>query len=485
MHDPADMLFGAISLTRRNVKTDSREVKAGDIFVAIKGVTHDGHDYIREAFKKGAAHALCSTEPSGLSEKDREKIVIVEDTREALGRIARRVFENPSDSLSVYGVTGTNGKTTAVFLIDAILNGAGMDSGLVSTVFTRTSGDVLDRSSMTTPDPMTLNGLLSGMIAGNKRAAVLEISSHALDQRRVWGIGLDSAVFTNITPEHLDYHKDMETYLRDKSRIFRNLKPDGTAVLNLDDPMVGGLAKTMDFPRLVTFGMTGAADVRAENIRLSIDGTEFDLTAGKLGSTHVRTGLIGEYNVYNMLAATGALLNSGLGFDEIKTGLENASPPPGRLDAVETNAPFRVFVDYAHTPNALESVLRCLRALTPKDLICVFGCGGDRDRAKRPLMGKIASDICDHVILTNDNPRTEDPGEILDQIEKGMLGKNNYSIIKQRRPAIRESLKMAGEGDIVVIAGKGHEDHQIIGARVVHFDDKEIARHVLGELGYR
>ena len=484
MSNPADMLLKTASITKENVKTDSREIKTGDIFVAIKGTVHDGHDYIREAFKKGAARVLCEAGPSGLSEEDRKKIVVVKDTREALGYIAGHVFGDPSNSLSIYGVTGTNGKTTTVFLMDSVLNSAAIESGLVSTVFTKTSGNVFSRSSMTTPDLMILNRLLSEMIASGKRAAVLEISSHALDQQRVRGIGLDSAVFTNITPEHLDYHKDMATYLKDKSRIFRNLKPAGTAVLNLDDPMVSGLRKTIDFPRLVTFAIEETADVRAENIRLSIDGAEFDLVAGKLGSARVRTGLIGKHNVYNILAATAALLNSGLSIEEIKEGLESAPPVPGRLDAVRTGAPFKVFVDYAHTPNALENVLRCLRPLTSGSLICVFGCGGDRDKTKRPAMGKIAAETCDRVILTSDNPRTEDAIEILSQIEKGVLDKNNYSIIKQREDAIRESLKAAGKGDIVVIAGKGHEDYQVIGKRTIHFDDKEVAVEILKELGY-
>ncbi|RKY42931.1 MAG: UDP-N-acetylmuramoyl-L-alanyl-D-glutamate--2,6-diaminopimelate ligase [Candidatus Makaraimicrobium thalassicum] len=484
MDNSVDTLLKTQSFSEKNIKTDSREVEAGDVFVAIKGTVHDGHDYIREVLEKGASRVLCGHEPPGLSGEGRGRIMIVEDPRVALGHIARDIFKDPSSSLSVYGVTGTNGKTTTVFLIDSVLNNAGRASGLVSTVFTKTSGDILIRSSMTTPDLITLNRLLSEMIAAGRHAAVIEISSHALDQQRVWGIGLDSAVFTNITPEHLDYHGDMATYLRDKSRIFRNLKPDGTAVLNLDDPMVIGLRETMDFPRLVTFGMRKGADVSAGGVRLSAEATEFDLIAGRLGSRRIRTGLIGEHNIRNILAATAALLNSGLGLEEIKEGVEKAPPVPGRLDSVRTSAPFRVFVDYAHTPNALEAVLRCLRSLAAGKLICVFGCGGDRDRTKRPVMGGIATAICDRVILTSDNPRTEDPGEILRQIEKGVSNKNNYSIIEQRQEAIRESLEAAVEGDIVIIAGKGHEDCQIIGETTVHFDDKEIAGDILKGLGY-
>ncbi|MFH1552609.1 MAG: UDP-N-acetylmuramoyl-L-alanyl-D-glutamate--2,6-diaminopimelate ligase [Candidatus Omnitrophota bacterium] len=484
MNNPIDTLFDQEGFGRDKIKTDSREIKPGDIFVAIKGAAHDGHDYVRDALKKGAECALCEHEISGLAEEDREKIKIFEDTRIVLADIAKHIFADPSNSLFVYGVTGTNGKTTTIFLIDGILNNAARPAGLVSTVFTKVSGDVLERASITTPDSVTLNRLLGEMVSSGKQAAAVEMSSHALDQKRTWGIELDSAVFTNITPEHLDYHGDMSTYLKDKSKIFQNLKPDGTGVLNQDDSMVISLAKTIDFPKLVTFGMTDNADVRARNVRLSIEGIEFDLVAGKLGSTRVCSRLIGKHNVYNILAAVAALYDSGLSLDEIREGLEKATAVPGRLDAVRAQAPFKVFVDYAHTPDALENVLLCLGSLAAGKLICVFGCGGDRDRTKRPVMGKIATGICDRVILTSDNPRTEDPQEILRQIEKGVLNKNNYSIIKRRQDAIRESLKTAGEGDIVIIAGKGHEDYQIIGDCRTHFDDKETAGEVLRELGY-
>ena len=485
MSETLDRLMEKGSLNGGNVKTDSRQVRHGDVFVAVKGTTHDGHEYIREAFNRGASYVLCQRRVDGLSGDEIERTLVVQDTREALGGIAKKIFGDPSGSLAVYGVTGTNGKTTTVFLMDAILNNNGRPSGLVSTVFAKTSGEDLVRSSMTTPDAISLNRLLAEMVKSAKKAAVIEISSHALDQKRTWGIMLESAVFTNITPEHLDYHGDMETYLRDKSKIFNNLKPSGIAVLNVDDPMVMGLIETMKFSRVITFGIKGKdADVRAEGVKLSSEGTEFDLVVNGEGSIHVRTVFIGEHNIYNMLAASAALLNDGIGLDGIKMGLEAARPVPGRLDAVRSSAPFRVFVDYAHTPNALENVLRCTRSLAKNRLICVFGCGGDRDRTKRPVMGKIAADICDKVILTSDNPRTEDPLDILRQIEKGVLNKSNYSIITQRREAIKEALKAAKDGDIVVVAGKGHEDYQIIGDKVLHFDDKEVAGEALRDMGY-
>jgi UDP-N-acetylmuramoyl-L-alanyl-D-glutamate--2,6-diaminopimelate ligase len=484
MDETLDRLISTGSIKKGNIRTDSRQVRSGDVFVAIKGTVHDGHDHVTEALSRGASFVLCDREVQGLSETDRGKILFVKDTREALGDVANRIYGDPSGDLKVYGVTGTNGKTSTIFLIDGILNKMGRPSGLISTVFTKTADDSIVRSSMTTPDALSLNRFLSQMVAGWKQAAAVEISSHALDQKRVWGLKLDSAVFTNITPEHLDYHKDMVTYLSDKARIFEYLKPGGVGVLNEDDPMVIGLRDKIDLPRLVTFGLGERADVRADNIIMSAEGTEFDLVTRDIGTAHVKTSFIGRHNVYNMLAAAASLVESGLIADDIAEGLGCAPQVPGRLEKIDSAAPFGTFVDYAHTPNALENVLGCLRSLARDRLICVFGCGGDRDKTKRPVMGQIAADICDLVLITSDNPRTEDPMDIIRDIEKGVLNKSNYSIILQRQDAIREALKAAKDGDIVVIAGKGHEDYQIIGDRVTHFDDREVARVTLKELGY-
>lgn len=466
-----------------NVKTDSREIHKDDIFVAVNGTSHDGHDHVREALSLGASMAICDHDMPEISKEYPGKVIVFEDTRCALACIAKKAFKDPSSRLPVYGVTGTNGKTTTVFLIDSILNTSSIPAGFVSTVFIKVSGERMERASMTTPDVITVNRLLKKMIEDGKSAAVLEISSHALAQKRVWGIGLDSAVFTNITPEHLDYHGNMQRYLEDKARIFRDLKPGGTAVLNIDDPMIEALSKTLRCPRLLTFGLDARADLRAEDIKLSMSGSQFRLSIKGLGSIDINMSLIGKHNVYNALAAAAALVNSGIGLEKIKTGIEASLPVPGRLDPVESAAPFRVFVDYAHTPNALLSVLECLRPLA-KRLICVFGCGGDRDRLKRPLMGEVAARICDRVVLTSDNPRSEVPADILGDIEKGMSNNSNYSIMEQRKGAITEALNDAGEGDIVIIAGKGHEDYQIVKDQVLPFDDKKVAGEVLARLGY-
>jgi UDP-N-acetylmuramoyl-L-alanyl-D-glutamate--2,6-diaminopimelate ligase len=480
----AEKIRGILSPDGENLRTDSRHVGPGDIFVAIKGCSVDGHDHVKASLEKGASLAICEREIPGLSAEEKDRVMQVADTRAALGEIAREAFGDPSSSLSVYGVTGTNGKSTTVFLIESVLNSAGRGCGLISTVYNKVRADELRISEMTTPDILSVNRMLKEMVGDGKVAASLEISSHALDQKRVWGVSLDAAVFTNITSEHLDYHKDMAQYLSAKAKIFDNLKADGFAVLNTDDPLIRKLSDSLNIPRIVTFGMLGPAEVSCSGVCISPRGTEFDLIIAGEEKTHISTPLIGNHNVYNMLAASAALYKNGISPGEIKNGLETARPVPGRLDPVVSDAPFTVFVDYAHTPNALENVLGCLKGMAGKKLICVFGCGGDRDKTKRPVMGKIAAGVCDKVIITSDNPRTEDADSILSDIQKGVLDKNNYSIIRDRYEAIDEALKAAEEGDIVVIAGKGHEDYQIVGKKKIHFDDREAASQILERLGY-
>lgn len=473
-----------IPFSKENTKTDSRLVKPGDIFVAIKGTVQDGHKYISDVLKKGASYVLSECQIPNLTEEQMKKLVIVKDTREALGVIAAHVYNNPSESLLIYGVTGTNGKTTTVFLIDKILNYVGLRTGFISTVCIKSKKDFLEPSSMTTPDVITLNRLLFEMVVDKKKAAVIEMSSHALSQKRTYGIKLDSAVFTNISPEHLDYHKNMKDYLKEKSKIFRYLKPNGVAVINVDDSMSGELKDSIKCTEVVTFGINNKADVMAEGIKFDKDNTEFILTVKKAGSIKIYSKLIGKHNVYNMLSAVSALIKNDFDLKKIKKALELSRGVPGRLERVFGNFPFRVFVDYAHTPNALENIFGTLRPLTEKRLICVFGCGGDRDKTKRPVMGSIASKICDYTILTNDNPRFEDPQTILNQIEKGMFYKDRYSIIPDRKDAIREALRMADKDDVVIIAGKGHENYQIIKDKTIPFSDKIIAEELLREIGY-
>jgi len=471
-------------LNKTNIKTDSRKINPGDVFFAVKGAVCDGHEYIYEALKKGASAVYCEKKPAGLSKIEREKIIVIKNTKSALACAAKDVFGDPSHSLTVHGVTGTNGKTTCVFLIDSLSLALGEDSGFVSTVFIKKTGTKLESSELTTPDVVTLNRILAEMVSDGKRSAVLEISSHALRQGRISGIVLDSAVFTNITPEHLDYHKDMKTYLSDKARIFENLKTGAAAILNADDSLVMSVSREIPFSKLVTFGIREKARVRAENLRFFPDRTEFDIKAEGVGTVSVKARLLGEYNVYNILASVSVFFSPHMDLNAIKKGIENFSGPPGRLDLAGRETPFKVFIDYAHTPDALKNVLQALRHLHPRKLICVFGCGGNRDRQKRSIMGDIAGKLSDEVIITNDNPRMEDAKVILGEIEKGMAGKKNYSIIDSREFAIQSAVSMAKEGDIVLIAGKGHENYQIIGNKILPFDDKKVAEEALKKMGY-
>ncbi|MBU0570824.1 MAG: UDP-N-acetylmuramoyl-L-alanyl-D-glutamate--2,6-diaminopimelate ligase [Candidatus Omnitrophica bacterium] len=465
------------------IRIDSRKVSSGDVFIAVKGTSRDGHAFIREAVRNGAAAVLCEHIPAGVHAAC-AKFTVVPDTVEAIGDIAKNIYGDPSSKMRTYGITGTNGKTTTAFLMRHILETAGFRSGLVSTVCTIVSDDIRSRSAMTTPGVMELNSLLSKMFDGGKNAAVIEISSHALAQRRVSGLELDRAVFTNITPEHLDYHKNMEAYFKAKSGIFGILKPGGLGVINADDPMAADVLRSSGILSVVTFGVGRSRDIRAEDIKLSSYGAEFDIVTENYGAIHVVTRLAGKHNVYNILGAAAALLSSDIDITVIARAIETFFPVPGRFERIDHSGAFDVFVDYAHTPDALENVLKCLRGLTRNRLICVFGCGGDRDRSKRPVMGEIASRFADHVILTSDNPRSESPDEILRQIEKGVIARGNHSIIKLRRDAIFLAVAMAGPGDAVIIAGKGHEDYQIIGDRTVHFDDREVAGRALRERGY-
>ncbi len=473
-----------VKLDRTNIKTDSRKVMPGDIFFAVKGTVSDGHDHIQEALNKGASAVYCERVPENIPKEAREKFIVSQDTKTAIALAAKEVFRDPSSILRVHGVTGTNGKTTCVFLIDAISDALGSASGFVSTVFTKETGTKLKRSKLTTPDVVTLNQMFARMIADGKQSVALEISSHALSQGRVSEIALDSAVFTNITPEHLDYHNNMQAYLQDKTRIFENLKPHAAAILNADDPLVMSVSTKIKASKLICFGIKEKANVRAENLRFFSDRTEFDIKLEGARTISIKTGLVGEFNVYNILAAVSVFFTSGMDLAAIKKGVENFSAPPGRLDPVESNALFKVFIDYAHTPDALKSVLTALKRLAPRKLIGVFGWGGDREKSMRPVMGRLAAEISDLVIITNDNPRGERAKSILGDIEKGMVGKNNYSIIESRRRAIYEAVSSAGERDIVLIAGKGHENYQIMQNEILPFDDKKVAKDALMEKGY-
>lgn len=458
----------------RRITNDSRTAGDGDLFVAIKGYAADGNVFIQEAVSKGAKAVVAekgAVVPQGVSR------IIVDNARAALPVIAGNFYGHPSDLLKVVGVTGTNGKTTITYILESIIKNTGRDAGVIGTINYR----IKDRSvpaRNTTPGALELQSLLADMVGTGLDYAVMEVSSHSLDQGRVDNVWFDAAIFTNITGEHLDYHKTMSNYLTAKIKMFDHLKKDAVAVLNNDDTRVASLARSLK-KHLLTYAVRNDAHIRAKDIKLSITGSEFIVVTPAI-SFDVHTRLVGMHNVSNILAAVACALALKINVNAIKRGLERCPAVPGRLEPIEAGQPFRVFVDYAHTEDALRNVLNLLLDVKEGRIITVFGCGGNRDTMKRPLMGKAACELSDHVIITSDNPRFEEPIDIISQIELGVKGRfANYEIVPDRRSAIERALGMAGKGDVIIIAGKGHEDYQIVKDRIVHFDDREVTRELL------
>lgn len=458
---------------------DSRIVRAGGMFVAFRGYAEDGHKYISDAAAKGARVIL--------AEKDFETDqsitkIIVKDTRTVLPVIAANFYGHPERTLKIIGVTGTNGKTTITYIIENILKAAGIGSGVIGTINYRLNGKALP-SKNTTPGPLELYSIFRDMVANGLGYAVMEISSHSLDQRRADGLSLDTAIFTNITSEHLDYHKTLDEYFKAKAKIFGILKEDGFAVLNKDDRKVASLRSSIK-RKVISYGIKEDALIMARDIKLSIEGTVFVIATPE-GPIEIKTRLIGMHNVSNILAAVASAFSLNIDSAAIKNGVETMASVPGRLEPVGAGQPFKVFVDYAHTEDALNKILTLLRGVTKNKIITVFGCGGDRDKAKRPLMGKAACRFSDHVIITSDNPRSEDPIDIIGEIEEGVKWSfSNYDIVPDRRDAIAKALSIASKGDIIVIAGKGHENYQIIKDKVLPFDDREVVLDILRKNGY-
>ncbi len=460
---------------------DSRRVKEGSMFFALRGAMVDGHRYIPQAIENQAT-AVVAEEPAGA--RGGTTWVEVANSRSAMADAACAYFEDPSRSMAVAGITGTNGKTTTAFLLHHLLKATWKRCGLIGTVRYDT-GDEEIPAERTTPESLDLQEFFSRIRDAGSRGAVMEVSSHGLAQDRVRGVDFDVAVFTNLTQEHLDYHGDMESYYQAKERLFDMVleKRGGegvSMVLNADDAYGQRLIRKYSGKAgMIRYGMGMQADFRARDVRVDFDGTVFQLEA-KNRSTLVRLPLVGRYNVSNALAALAAGSALGINLRESVANLADAPQVPGRLESINEKRPFKVFVDYAHTPDALENVLRVVRDLSPRRLITVCGCGGDRDRAKRPLMGRAAEQLSDAVVVTSDNPRSEDPGAIIEDIVKGMTA-GRHTVIEDRREAIGEAIFAAGPRDIVVIAGKGHETYQEIGGEKRPFNDVETAREFMRE----
>ena len=466
-----------------SIERDSRRVQEGALFVCITGAHVDAHSFIPNAARAGARAILTEREtvdvPEGVS------VLHVRDLQAALDIIVPYFYDYPARAMRVIGITGTNGKTTTSYLVRAILRHAGRRVGLIGTIQVMMEDEVLPTAN-TTPDVIVMQQLLAEMRARGMEYVVMEVSSHALDQGRVAGIEFDTAVFTNLTQDHLDYHKTMENYARAKARLFELVSEEGvkqgkTAVLNADDAASEMMRAHTSCP-VISYGVEQTADLMARDVHLAQDGMRLTLVHNGAAPLPLDIGITGLFNVYNVLAATGAALAERVPRADIAAALRAFTGVPGRFELVRAGQDFSVIVDYAHTPDGMENVLRTARAVTRGRIIAVFGCGGDRDRTKRPIMGRIGAALADIVVLTSDNPRTEDPAAILDEVETGVLpviGAKPYEKLADRRTAICHAVRTARAGDTVVILGKGHETYQILKDGTIHFDDREAAREAI------
>ena len=451
--------------------------------MAINGAKAKGSDFIDEAIKRGAVCVVAGhpVRQAGLARPTFRGVPLIPfaDTRYALAILADEFFGHPSGKLKVVGVTGTNGKTTITYLIRSILSQAGFSSGIIGTI-NYCFKDKIMPAPNTTPGPLDLQLLLKTMVDAGCGYCVMEVSSHGLQQNRTEGIEFAAAIFTNLTPEHLDYHLNLDNYFLAKSRLFSGLSKEAYAIINLDSPFALRLLG-LSRGKFVGYAVGSQADVRATNLVLGLWGSEFILKTGAL-KTKIKTRLIGKHNVSNILAAIAFALTQGIELADIKKALGCFEGVKGRLQKVRAGNR-NIFIDYAHTPDALENVLGILRQFSKNNLLVVFGCGGERDSLKRPLMGKVAEKYADVIILTSDNPRGEDPEEIARDIASGIKSKD-YKIILERREAIRYALSKSKEQDTVIIAGKGHENYQIFKTRRIEFDDNVVTQDYIREKGW-
>lgn len=482
---PGATVAGDCNLLIEDMHHDSRALTAGSLFVCIAGATVDGHAFLQQAKERGAVAALVEQEiaapPAGLT------LVRVADTRDAVKRIAPFFFDYPSRKLRMIGITGTNGKTTTTYLLKSILNRAGYQVGVIGTI-QNLIGERKVPASNTTPDVIDLQRLLAEMVDCKMDYVVMEVSSHALALERVAGCEFDTAVFTNMTQDHLDFHQTFDNYLAAKQRLFTLLadgatKSNKTAIINMDDPAGTAMANACSVTTR-GYGIKQAADFMALSPQVEAAGTRFTLKSPQ-GEMELQLKITGFFNVYNVLGAIGAACAEGIELQQIKLALEAFVSVPGRFELVDGGQDFSVIVDYAHTPDGLENILQTAKQIAKRRIIVVFGCGGDRDRTKRPIMGGMAARYGDIVIATSDNPRTENPARILEEIEVGIKPQLTdgklYEKIEDRRQAIGRAIALAKADDLVVIAGKGHEDYQILNTGKIHFDDKEVALEWLKE----
>jgi UDP-N-acetylmuramoyl-L-alanyl-D-glutamate--2,6-diaminopimelate ligase len=470
--------FGNLQLEIRQLCYDSRQVIPGSLFFALPGWQADGHQFIDDALSRGACGVVMQHE---VPLPDAVAGIVVDDPRQAMGLMAKTFYADPTAGMALVGITGTNGKTTVTYLVESILKEAGLRPAVIGTVAYRFAQQVL-AAPHTTPESVDLYRILQQFREAGCNAVVMEVSSHALEQHRVAGLEFDVAVLTNLTPEHLDYHRDMDTYFAAKRRLFNG---PGKAVVNIDDPF--GIKLARELGEAITVSALQQSTISASAVELSLDGISATLNLAGV-PCQLRSALLGQFNLQNLLCAAGVGVGLGLTGEVIVKGLARAERVPGRLEAVPNRIGCRILVDYAHTGDALEKALGALQNLNPSRLLALFGCGGDRDRSKRPVMGEVAARYSDLVIVTSDNPRTEDPAAIIAEIRPGVqqvfareLSRKQASaeeargfvVIEDRREAIEFAVSLLRAGDVLLVAGKGHEDYQILGREKIHFDDRE------------
>lgn len=456
------------------INYDSRKVKQSDIFVCIKGYETDGHNYINKALENGAKIIVVQDDVK--IDNSEVTIVKTEDTRRALALMGSNYYGNPSEKMKIIGVTGTNGKTTTAFMIKDILESSGKKVGLIGTIANYIGNEKL-HTERTTPESLELQELFAEMIDKGVEYCVMEVSSHSLALDRVYGVNFDIGIFTNLTRDHLDFHKTFENYYEAKFKLFEKCS---IRIVNIDDNYGKQVIKDLEelkAENIYSFSVKEESDFRAFDEEMGNKDIKFKINLVK--PEQFTLGIPGEYNIYNALGAIGACYKLGISIEHIREGIEKVVVP-GRCERVarEYNLPYDIIIDYAHTPDGLENILKTTKEFTEGRLISVFGCGGDRDKVKRPEMGKIGVNISDIAIITSDNPRTEDPMEIIKDIKAG-LDKDNYIVIENRKEAIKKSIDIAQKGDVIVIAGKGHETYQILKNETIHFDEREIVKEIL------
>lgn len=472
-----ELIKGNLYQEISGISYDSRKVGPGSLFICIKGFKTDGHIYIDQAIKNGAVAVLVEDEVDITSE-----VTIIRnlDTRKALAKIASNFYSSPSKKMRLIGVTGTNGKTTITHLIKAILEESGKNVGIMGTLYAKI-GDKEKNLNHTTPEAVEIEEFMNIAVEEKTDYVVMEVSSHALDLHRVDELDFNIGIFSNLTQDHLDFHQNMEQYKEAKLKLFKmiSLDENNYSLINIDDASANYFVVSSN-GKTFTYGLNEAADIRAKSIDISLKGSSFVVQYQGYEFT-INMKLIGLFSIYNALAAIALALKENIEPKIIKKALEKVNGVPGRFEQVDCGQEFSVIVDYAHTPDGLENILKTTKQIAENRIITVFGCGGDRDRAKRPLMGQIAAKYSDFCIVTSDNPRSEDPQKIIDDIIPGLdvVKNSRYATIVDRYEAIRHALYLAKKGDVVIIAGKGHETYQLIGDKVLDFDDRKVVREIL------